>query len=104
MAINNACGFFGAGRRGGESLSILSIVRGVQVTFIDQVYRSLFNPDLVREALAGDPNGELRAAANVMNLEKVLDSGPAPTVAISSHPPGSQSDADLVNVEAGITN
>jgi hypothetical protein len=33
-----------------------------------------------------DPAGEVQEAANVINLEKVLDSGPAPIVAITSHP------------------
>jgi len=30
-------------------------VRGFALTRIDQVHQSLFSPDLVREALAGDP-------------------------------------------------
>ena len=61
------------------------------------------NPDLVREALAGDPDGEVKRAAKVINLEKVLDSGPAPTVEIVSHPSNSKSDTDLVTVAARIT-
>ena len=74
-------GFFDASAK---AQSVLTIVRGLDVTTIDQVHQSLFNPDLVREALAGDPNGEVRDAAKVINLEKVLDSGPAPIVAITS--------------------
>jgi hypothetical protein len=68
---------------------LLSIVRGVNVITIDQVHQSLFNPDLVREALAGDPEGEVAKAAKVMNLEEVLDSGPAPSVWIA-YPPDSR--------------
>ncbi len=57
---------------------MLAIVRGLEVTTIGQVYQSLFNPDLVREALARDLNHEVEEAAKVINLDKVLDSGPAP--------------------------
>jgi WD40 repeat protein len=48
-------GFFDAAANGA---GILTIVRGLELTTIDQVHQSLFNPDLVRESLAGDPNGE----------------------------------------------
>jgi hypothetical protein len=70
---------------------MVGVVRGFDVTIIGQVHQSLFNPDLVREALAGDQAGEVREAAKVMNLEKVVDSGPAPAVAITSHPQASHS-------------
>jgi hypothetical protein len=48
------------------------------------VYQSLFNPDLVREALAGDPDGEVKRAAEFTSLDKVLDAGPPPAVAIEA--------------------
>ena len=67
-----------------SAYGLLAIAQGLDVTTIDQVHQSLFNPDLVREALAGDPGGEVQEAAKVINLEKVLDSGPAPSVAIAS--------------------
>jgi WD40 repeat protein len=79
------------------------IVRGMELFSIGQMHQSLFNPDLVREALAGDPGGEVVEAAKVINLEKVLDSGPAPTVEITSHRGGSQTASDLVTVAARIT-
>jgi hypothetical protein len=93
-------GFFAGSR---SSKELLGIVRGLEVTTIDQVHQSLFNPDLVREALAGDPNGEVAEAAKVINLEKVIDSGPAPDVAISPLHEGSQPPADLLTLEARIT-
>ena len=68
-------GFLTGSRR---DMDVLAIVRGVESTTIGQVHQSLFNPDLVREALAGDPDGEVKRAAEVVNLEKVLDAGPAP--------------------------
>src|SRR5262249_24429168 len=75
-----------------EGANLLGIVRGLELTAIGQVHQSLFNPDLVREALAGDPDSEVRKAGEVINLDKVLDSGPAPLVEITSHSPGSKSD------------
>jgi len=92
-------GFFSASRR---DTDMLAIVRGMDVTTIGQVHQSLYNPDLVREAMAGDPNGEVRRAAEVVNLEKVLDSGPAPEVQITSPEQGSKSGSDLVTVAVRI--
>ena len=92
-------GFFLSSHRDSD---MLAIVRGTDATAIGQVHQSLFNPDLVREALAGDPDGEVARAAKVVNLEKVLDSGSAPRVEIVSHPPGSKSDTDLLTVAARI--
>ena len=40
----------------------MHLVRGMEVMSIGQVHQSPFNPDLVREALAGDPGDEVRDA------------------------------------------
>ena len=93
-------GFFAASKAGA---SILSIVRGYDITTIDQVHQSLFNPDLVRESLAGDPRNEVQEAGKIINLAKVLDSGPAPRVAITSHPTGASSTKDVVAVSARVS-
>jgi len=93
-------GFFSASHRDTE---MLALVRGMESTTIGQIHQSLFSPDLVREALAGDPDGEVKRAAEAVNLEKVLDSGPAPFVEITSHPSGSKADADLFAAAARIT-
>jgi hypothetical protein len=93
-------GFFTSSSR---DTGLLAIVRGLEVTTIGQVHQSLFNPDLVREALAGDPDGEVKRAAEVINLDKVLDAGPPPAVAIASHEPASRSGTDLVTVGARVT-
>lgn len=93
-------GFFAASHR---DTDLLAIVRGVEVTTIGQVHQSLLNPDLVRQTLAGDPEGEVKRAAEVVNLDKVLDAGPPPAVAILSHKPGSHSTKDLVTVAARVT-
>ena len=72
-------GFFAASRKGTE---MVAIVRGLDLTNVSQIQQSLFNPDLVREALAGDLAHEVREATKVMSLEKVLDSAPAPSVTL----------------------
>jgi len=92
---------FLAGSRMGVERSI-SIVRRLDVATVEQVQQSLFNPDLVREALGGDPAGEVKRAAEVVDLEKVIDSGPAPFVEITSHASTSISDKELVTVTARI--
>ena len=46
------------------------------------MWQSLYEPDLVREYLAGDPTGEVKVAAANADLQKILGSGPAPDVAI----------------------
>ena len=94
-------GFYSASSR--DTGEILSIVRGLEATTIDQVHQSLFNPDLVREALGGDVLGEVTRATDVLDLEKVLESGPAPTVTIASPSHGARSAADLVTVQVRVS-
>jgi WD40 repeat protein len=92
-------GFFTASAR---DTDMLAIVRGLEVTTIGQFYQSLYNPDLIREALAGDPNHEVDEAAKLVNLDKVLDSGPPPLVEIASDQFGDKSETDLVSVTARV--
>ena len=93
-------GFFSGSHR---DTAMLALVRGVETTTIGQVQQSLFNPDLVREALAGDPGGAVKRAAEIINLEKVLESGPPPLVTVTSPLSESQSARDLVTVTARVT-
>jgi hypothetical protein len=92
-------GFFAAAGRGRHSVSV---ARGFNVIGIDQVHQSLFNPDLVRETLAGDPTGEVAAATRFMNLDKVLDSGPPPSVAVETPTAGTAVTSDLARFSARI--
>jgi WD40 repeat protein len=93
-------GFFDAAGHGERPLHI---VRGLDVTAIDQLWQSLYDPDLVRENLAGDPDKEVEKAAAVVNLEKVLDSGSAPLVEVASSTAGGQSPAEVITVAGTIT-
>jgi len=93
-------GFFAASSDAGN---LLSVVRGFQAVSIDQLWQSLYDPDLVREFLAGDPNGEVKAAEFNADLPIILDSGPSPTVEITSHPSASSSGSDIVKVAARFT-
>jgi WD40 repeat protein len=92
-------GFFATGAEGPGAVSI---VRGLTPTTLNQVHQSLFNPDFVREMLAGDPKGEVKAAADRINLEKVLDSGPTPMVTITSHPAVSESARDVAKLVVAV--
>jgi Caspase domain/Bacterial Ig domain len=66
------------------------------------MYQSLHDPDLVREQLAGDPDGEVRRMSTVVDLEKVLDSGQVPNVVIVSPANGGASKDEVITVEARI--
>src|SRR5262249_53084942 len=66
-------------------------------SFFDALYR----PDLVRETLAGDLQGKARDAAAKLDLAKVVASGAAPRVLISSPNSGASVDGD--RVEVGVT-
>jgi len=93
-------GFFAASADAGD---LLSVVQGYRAVGIDQLWQSLYNPDLLREALAGDTRGEVRQAAEVLDLDKVIDSGPAPAVEISSPSSGGKSGTDVVTVAARVS-
>ncbi len=90
-------GFFAASPKASENLSI---IRGLDVTSIDQVWQALFNPDLVRERLAGDPDKLFEKASATLNLERVLDSGRPPVVALS--PSGANTANEDIAVKATV--
>jgi WD40 repeat protein len=92
-------GFFDASTRGAE---MLTVVRGLQVFSIDQFYQGLYRPDLVREKLAGDPDGKVRAAAATLDLDKLIDTGNAPDVRIVSHRANDASRDDRVTLKAQL--
>ena len=71
-------GFFNASSNGADKL--LSIVRGLEPHSVLQFFDHLFRPDLIEQSLEGDPEGKYKDAAYHLNLEKVLDSGPAPEI------------------------
>jgi WD40 repeat protein len=70
-------GFFDGARDGRVPLHA---VRGPDVVGIDQVFTYLHRPDLVRELLKGDLKGAYKDAAFHLDLEKILDTGPAPAI------------------------
>ena len=92
-------GFFDASAKGAE---LLTVVRGLEAFGIDQFYQALYRPDLVREKLAGDPNGKVRGAAAKLDLAKLTESGRVPNVAITSHKALDSSAVDLVTLEARL--
>ena len=94
-------GFFDQSRR--EAGVSLSAVRGLEFVTLEQIHQSLYAPDLVREALQGDSNREVEAASKFVNLEKVIDSGPAPTVSFLNEDRG-QPRSDVISMRAQIVN
>jgi WD40 repeat protein/uncharacterized caspase-like protein len=93
-------GFFDTSGKGTEAISV---VRGLNAWSIDQLYQSLYRPDLVREKLAGDPRGLVREAAARLDLTRVISSGSAPDVGLTLPARGLGVADSFVAVEAGIT-
>lgn len=93
-------GFFDASPGGAR---LLTLVDGLHAVSIDQFRDALFRPDLVKAKLAGDPDGVVKAAAAKLDLNKVVESGKAPRVAIASPADGSSVARGEVNFEALVT-
>lgn len=94
-------GFFNASPNAG---GLLSIVQGLEVYSIDQVYQSLYRPDLVREKLAGDPRGLVREAAAQLDLGRVIGSGNVPGLAMVSPSDGAQVAGQQITAEVDAAN
>lgn len=93
-------GFFAGSGNAGR---MLTVVDGLKIHKVDQFYQSLYRPDLVREKLAGDPVGKVRQAAEKLDLDKVMESGAAPQVAIVSPRDGRSVTDDKLSVEAEVS-
>lgn len=63
-----------------DSDDLLHVVRGFDTFSILQFREQLYRPDLVRQLLNGDPELIYKNAANDLDLEKILDSGPPPEI------------------------
>jgi Caspase domain/Bacterial Ig domain len=92
-------GFFDASLNGAKSLNV---VRGLESYSIDQFYDALHRPDLVREKLAGDPQGKVREAAAKLDLSKAVASGSAPRVSIVAPASGTTATGEQMTVEASL--
>ena len=93
-------GFFTGSPR---ALELLSVVRGIETWGINQLWQSLYNPDLVREKIAGDPYSEVAKAAAVVNLDKVVASGAPPKVTLGPATSAQIGQDGLIEAEAQIT-
>ena len=70
-------GFFNASEGAARNLHLSN---GLETLSLDQFHDALYRPDLVREALAGDPDGKVAAAAARLDLGKAVASGLPPEV------------------------
>lgn len=66
--------------RGGDGELPLHVVRGAETYPVAQFQDHLYRPDLVEALLKGDSEGKYADAASKLNLEAILDSGPAPQI------------------------
>ncbi len=93
-------GFFDGSQKGAD---VLNVVQGLKAYSIDQFYQALHRPDLVREKLAGDPQGKVKEAAVKLDLSKAIASGAAPKIAITSIKDGTVVKEAELTVEATIS-
>lgn len=93
-------GFFTGTKAAAENLFLAQGVSGS--VSLDSLFNALYRPDLVAEAAQGDPAGKVSAAAAQLDLEKVMASGRAPNVAITSPASGASSPNDEVAIEVTI--
>lgn len=85
-----------------EGAKMVSVAHGLGAFSIDQVYQALYRPDLVREKLAGDPDGLVAAAAGQLNLAVVLDSGPAPRIRFDRLPQRGEAGDEVIEMRASL--
>jgi len=83
-----------------EAAKSLSVIKGLQALSIDQVFDQLYRPDLVREKLAGDPKGLVKAAAAKINLDMAIGSGAPPAVKVVGAPTNVAAESVRLEVEA----
>ena len=86
-----------------DAQSSMSIVRGLDLYDVSQMFQALYAPDLVREKLAGDPDGEVKSATGALDLETVITSGAPPGVVLASPTAGSASLDEVITAEAVVT-
>lgn len=94
-------GFFSGTDKAAKRL----LVRGANndVHNIDNLFQTLYRPDLVREKLAGDPKGLVRTAAGRLDLVTVLQSGSPPALTFISPTDMTTSKSDRVTVKIRLT-
>ncbi len=68
----------------------------------DQVRKLFYRPDLVAAKIAGDPEGKLRDEAARLDIEAILNSGPAPDVTIVNPKDGWQANDNKASVTIRI--
>jgi hypothetical protein len=70
-------GFFAGSSDSGD---LINVVHGLNAYPISQFYEKLYQPPLVSELLKGDPEAKYSKAAHELDLRKILDDGPAPSL------------------------
>ncbi|MCT4655196.1 MAG: caspase family protein [Cohaesibacter sp.] len=79
------------------------LVKGIEALPISQFYDALYRPDLVLEALRGDPEGKVKKAGDMLDLDQIWASGLPPIVKTLASAQGISVDLDKIDVEADLT-
>jgi hypothetical protein len=73
-------GFFSENKPGAASSIIVLNKDTGEALPLSSVFDDLYRPDLVQEALRGDPDGKVKEATKKLNLASVVGSGAAPEI------------------------
>ena len=73
-------GFFSENKPGAASSIIVQNKDTGEALPLSSVFDDLYRPDLVQEALRGDPDGKVKEATKKLNLASVVGSGAAPEI------------------------
>lgn len=80
----------------------VAVIGGGQVLPIESFFDALYRPDLVQQAIVGDPEGRVREAAEKLDLASLWDSGLPPQVAFAAGD-GTTTDSDRFAVDLALT-
>lgn len=81
----------------------VGVASGATALPIRRFYDALYRPDLVREALRGDPDGKVERAARSLNLSTIWHAGLPPTVSKLLSMNGASVAVDKIQLEMEIT-
>lgn len=93
-------GFFNASSP--EAAKHINVVKGLKGYGIENFYDQLYRPDLVAEALKGDPDGKVARAAAKLSIETLVAQGLPPELELISPEGGSKLESDQAEIKVGV--
>ena len=80
----------------------INVVKGIKGYGIENFYDQLYRPDLVAEALKGDPDGKVARAASELSIETLVAQGFPPELKLISPVGGAKLESDKIEIKVGV--